>query len=52
MAEWYWATPSETNVMAREPDPQSEEDLPVGRLIKELADPETRELIAAAVISS
>ena len=31
---------------------QSEDDLPVGRLIKELADPETRESIAAAVISS
>ena len=33
-------------------DPPSEEDLPVGRLIKELADPETRELIAAAAVIS
>jgi len=40
--------------MARELDPQSEEDLPVGNLIKELAtDPEARESIARAdVISS
>ena len=35
--------------MARELDPQSEEDLPVGNLIKELAtDPEARESIASA----
>jgi len=31
---------------------QSEADLPVGRLIKELADPETRESIAAAAVIS
>jgi hypothetical protein len=36
--------------MARELDPQSEEDLPVGNLIKKLADPEFREKIASADI--
>jgi hypothetical protein len=39
----------ETNIITRQPDPQSDDNLPVGNLIKELtADPEARESIASA----